>query len=106
MIRSNDTTAHIAFDDDGRACVAGTSFRVDQLALKHTAYGWTAEEIYVQHYRQLTPAQIHAALSFYYDHQAEFDDQFRRDDEAVERLRSASTPSAFAARMRREGWLS
>lgn len=97
--------AHIVIDDQGRACVAGTSFRVDQLAIEHTAYGWTAEEIYVQHYRLLTPAQIHAALAFYYDHQTEFDDQMRRDDEAFDRLRNDAGPSAFATRMRREGRL-
>lgn len=97
------STSHIVIDDQGRACVAETSFRVDQLAVEHVAYGWTAEEIYVQHYRRLTPAQIHAALAFYHDHQAEFDEQMKRDDEAFERLRSDAGPTPFAVRMRRQG---
>jgi len=105
MLSSAAATAHIVIDDQGRACVDGTPFRVEQLAIEHTAYGWTAEEIYVQHYRRLTPAQIHAALAFYYDHQSEFDDQIRRDDEAIERLRSDAGASPFATRMSREGRL-
>ena len=105
MSASAAVNGHIVIDDQGRACIAGTAFRVDQLAIEHTAYGWTAEEIYLQHYRKLTPAQIHAALAFYYDHQAEFDDQIRRSDAEFERLRSEAGPSPLAARLRREGRL-
>lgn len=103
MLPSSPVITHIVEDDQGRACIAGTSFRVDELAIEHVAYGWTAEEIYLQHYRRLTPAQIHAALAYYYDHQAEFDEQIRRDDEALERLRTESAPSPLAERLRREG---
>jgi uncharacterized protein (DUF433 family) len=96
---------HIVIDDQGRACIAGTSFRVDQIAMEHVAYGWTAEEIFVQHYRRLTPAQIHSALAYYYDHESEINAVIQREDEAVDRLRSQAPASAFAERMRREGRL-
>jgi uncharacterized protein (DUF433 family) len=96
---------HIVTDDQGRACIAGTSFRVDQIASEHIAYGWTAEEIYVQHYRRLTPAQIYAALAYYYDHESEINTLIQREDEAFERLRHQAGPSPFVERMRREGRL-
>ncbi len=105
MLSSTAATAHIVIDDQGRACVAGTPFRVEQLVIEHTAYGWTAEEIYVQHYHRLAPAQIHAALAFYYDHRAEFDEQIRRDDEEFDRSRNEAGHSRFATRMRCEGRL-
>lgn len=71
--------------------------------IEHVALGWTAEELYVQHDRTLTPAQIYSALAYYYDHQAEIDEQIRQDSVFVEEMRRQAGPSPFAQRMRREG---
>jgi uncharacterized protein (DUF433 family) len=48
---TSGTTANgqIVTDDQRRACIAGTSFRVEQIAMERVAYGLTADEIYVQH---------------------------------------------------------
>jgi len=55
----------------GDACVAGTRVPVWVLAAMHKR-GDTAEEI-LEAYPHLTAAQVHAALSYYYDHRAEID---------------------------------
>jgi hypothetical protein len=35
----------------------------------------------LQHYRHLTPAQVHDALSYYFDHQAEIEEEIRLDQD-------------------------
>ena len=67
-------TSHIWLDDRGRAWIDDTNVKVIEVALDRIAYGWDAEEIHRQH-PSLSLAQIHAALSHYYDHQQEFVDE-------------------------------
>ncbi len=55
----------------GEACIVGTRVPVWVLAAMHRR-GDTAEEI-MEAYPNLTAAQIHAALSYYYDHRDEID---------------------------------
>ncbi|PYT08317.1 MAG: hypothetical protein DMF60_05005, partial [Acidobacteria bacterium] len=51
------------------------------------------EEIFFQHYGDLSLAQIHAALAYYYDHQGELDAEIeRRRREGDELAREASDP--------------
>src|SRR5213593_1030938 len=63
---------HIRLDEGGVAWIDDTRSKVIEVAMDHLAHGWSAEEIHRQH-PHLSLAQAHAALAFYYDHQAEFD---------------------------------
>jgi uncharacterized protein (DUF433 family) len=67
-----DTSSHIHRDAEGRAWIDNTNTKVIEVVLDHIAYGWSADEIHVQH-PHLSLGQIHAALPFYFDHQPEFD---------------------------------
>jgi hypothetical protein len=51
------------------------------------AHGSSPEEMHVQ-YPHLSLSQIHAALSYYYEHQAELDADIERRDREVEELRA------------------
>jgi hypothetical protein len=51
------------------------------------AYNSTPEEMHEQ-YSHLSFAQIHAALSYYYEHQAEVDADIERRDQYIEDLRA------------------
>ena len=64
--------SHIHLDDLGRAWIDDTSIKVIEVALAQVAYGWSAYEIHRQ-FPHLSLAQIHAALAYYFDHQAEYD---------------------------------
>jgi uncharacterized protein (DUF433 family) len=97
--------AFITSDDRGRAILAGTTIKVVEIALDHLANGWSPEEIYLQHGRRLSMAQIHAALSYYYEHQAEFDAEIERQVHEAEEFRSQQGESPFVRRMRRLGKL-
>jgi hypothetical protein len=46
--------------------------RVAQIVADHLGYGWSAEEI-LRQYPHLAPAEVHAALGYYFDHPEEID---------------------------------
>jgi hypothetical protein len=48
-----------------------------ELALDKLAHGWSPEEMHFQH-PHLSLAQIHTALAYYYDHQADLDAEIER----------------------------
>src|SRR2546423_888455 len=71
------TVTHIRLDENGVAWVGDTNVKVIEVAIDKIAHGSSPEEMHFQ-YPHLTLAQIHAALAYYYDNQAEFDAEIRR----------------------------
>lgn len=61
--------------------------KVIELVREQQAYGWSPEELYVQH-PYLSLAEIHSALAYYWDHKAELDQDMVRRDLLVEKLRA------------------
>jgi uncharacterized protein (DUF433 family) len=78
----------IEIDAAGIACVEGTKTKVIEIALDRITHHWDADEIRRQH-PHLSLGQIYAALSYYYEHQAECDrlieDRFRRAEELCDK---------------------
>jgi uncharacterized protein (DUF433 family) len=95
---------HLYRDGQGPIWIGGTNTRVMQIAIDKHAHGWSAEEIQAQH-PHLTLAQVHAALSYYYDHQAEMDAQIVRMAEEDEALRTQAGASRAEQRLRQRGLL-
>jgi uncharacterized protein (DUF433 family) len=93
---------HIVLDERGRPWVEGTDTKVIEIVLNMLAYGWSAEEIHRQH-RHLPLSKIHAALSYYYDHQAEIDAEIDRQQREFEQLRAATADSPLRRRLRAAG---
>jgi len=77
-------STQIAIDEQGIAWLAGTRVKVIEVALDKLAYGWSPEEIHFQH-SDLSLAQIHAALAYYYEN------QFRLDAEIEHRRLQAES---------------
>lgn len=76
--------SHIQLDAEGRAWVDSTNIKVVEVVQDYLAYGWSPEEMHLQH-PDLSLAQIHAALAYYYDHQSELDHQIQ---ESLKRARA------------------
>jgi uncharacterized protein (DUF433 family) len=95
---------HILIDDTGVAWIEGTNTKVKEVVADKLAYGWSPEEIHRQH-TYLPLAKIHAALAYYYDHQAEMDAEIERDYREICQLRGQAAPSSFVQRMRATGKL-
>ena len=68
----SEPLTHINLDDKGVARVDETTVKVIEIALDHLAYGWSADAMHEQ-FPHLSLAQIHAALAYFYDHQAQFE---------------------------------
>jgi uncharacterized protein (DUF433 family) len=98
-------TAHIHLDDRGVAWIDDTNVKVIEVVLDKMADGLSPEEIHSE-YPDLSLAQIHAALSYYYDHQTEIDAEIERQVREVDALAArAAVDSPFRKRMRAMGKL-
>ncbi len=79
--------------------IAGTGFKVVLLVSDHLAYRWDAEQLH-QQYPQLTLGQIHGALAYYYDHQAELDREIDARSRSTDELRATLEDPALQERLR------
>lgn len=89
----------IEIDNEGVPWISRANTKVVEVVLDKMAYGWSAEEMHRQH-SHLSMAQIHAALSYYYEHQAELDADIERWDREVEALRAEQPDSPLRQRLR------
>ena len=60
----------------GRPVIRGTRFPVSSIVWNHKL-GFTVEEI-LREFPHLLPAQVYDALSYYYDHQPEIEEEIRQ----------------------------
>ena len=69
------------------------------VAIWHEQNGWSPDEI-VSHIPSVTLADTHAALSYYYDHREEIQEEIRAERALAEEFRR-DTPSALQAKLNR-----
>src|SRR6059036_1284363 len=87
-----ETAAHIWLDNRGVAWIDQTNTKVVEVVMDKIAYGWSPEEIHFQH-PHLSLAQIHGALTYYYENQSHLDAQIsHRLEEAGKLAVQASDP--------------
>ena len=98
------TYAHVEKAEGEPACLRRTPrVRVAQIVMDYLAYGWSVDEMCRQH-PYLTPAEAHAAMAYYFDHQDEIDREVAAEFEEAEAAAGA-VPSPFVLRMRSKGLL-
>ena len=88
----------IELDDRGIAWIAGTKVKVIEVVLDKVAYGSSPEEIHFQH-PNLSLAQIHDALTYYYENQDKVDEQIRRGLEDSDKLASTLSNAEFRRKL-------
>jgi len=81
----------------GRPRIAGHRIRVQDIAVWHDYMGQSPEEI-VGRFPQLTLAQVHAALAYYFDHREEIQSDIQSGGDFAEQLKSV-TPSKLASKL-------
>lgn len=69
----------------GRPHIHGTRVKVSAVVARHVYQGESADDI-VEALPQLTLAQVHAALAYYYDNHDELEAELREEDEFVQRM--------------------
>jgi uncharacterized protein (DUF433 family) len=90
---------HIELDDDGRARIRGTGFKVVQIARAHLA-DICAEEIQRRH-PHLTLSQVYSALAYYYDHKNQIEEIIAEQDRFVEEFRKQHPEPPVVDRLRK-----
>jgi uncharacterized protein (DUF433 family) len=95
---------HIVFDSQKVPFLSGTQTKVVEVVLDHLAHGSDAHEIHRQ-YPHLTLGQIHSALAYYYDHQAEMDQAIQDRLARVEQIRSRLGEGPMAEKLQATGRL-
>jgi uncharacterized protein (DUF433 family) len=78
--------------------------RVAQIAIDYLNHGWSVDEICI-HYPHLKRAEVHSAMAYYFDHQAEIDGEIDQEQEAIEASRKKAEPTAVEQRLRALGLL-
>ena len=101
---STVTTTHIHLDPRGVAWIDDTNVKVIEVVLDKIAHGSSPEEMHFQ-YPHLSLGQIHAALSYYHDHQDTLDTEIQHQLEASDALAEATADSPARRRLRAAGKL-
>lgn len=97
--------SHIRLDSRGVAWIDDTNIKVIEVALERFANGSSPEELYEQHRGHLSLAQIHGALTWYYDHQDELDAKIDWQVREYDQQRSGTLNSPGRQRLKRLGKL-
>ena len=88
----------IELDHRGVAWIAGTKVKVSEVVLDKIANGSSPEEIHFQH-PHLSLAQIHGALTYYYENQDKVDEQIRRRLDDSDKLASHLSDAEFRRKL-------
>ena len=94
MTRAKTVHPYITQDERisrGSPVIRGTRVRVLDIVLEYEYLGRSPDEIVAAH-PQLTLAQVHDALSYYYEHREELDAEIHRRKAEVEALRQRLSP--------------
>jgi len=73
---------HIALRENGAPYVVGKGVKVAYIASLFTRHNWSVESIAGEH--DLTVADVHAALAYYYDHKDEIETMIKIGDDLAQ----------------------
>ncbi|MEZ4713065.1 MAG: DUF433 domain-containing protein [Caldilineaceae bacterium] len=99
-MKANLLEQHIEITPDiagGKPRIAGHRITVQNIVIWHERLGRTADEICTEY--NLTLAEVYAALSYYFDHRADIDQNIKEDEAFAMALRS-QTPSALQMKLK------
>ncbi len=96
------TYPHIVKETDRPAHLAGhPRTRVAMIVADYVWRGWSAEEI-ARQYAYLTPAEVHAAMTYYFDHRKEIEDELISEHRDVEDWKKAHPTPPLLLRLREQ----
>ncbi|MBI4823849.1 MAG: DUF433 domain-containing protein [Nitrospirae bacterium] len=82
---------HITIDKKGVPFIAGTTMKVVELVAEKIAYGWSPEELHLQH-PYLTLGQIHSALAYYYDNEKKLNEDIEQRLQGIMQYKAEKSP--------------
>ena len=97
-------TLHLEINADGVPIISGTTTKVVEIVQDVLAYHWDAEDIHRQ-YPNLSLAQVHAALTYYYDHQQEMEEEIDQRRLRVAAIKAKRGDNTIRDKLRQLGHL-
>ncbi len=91
---------HLDCSNPDRLLIAGKNFKLIHLIREHVAYGWSAEELALNH-PQLTLGEVYAALAYYADHREQLDRQIAASERQAERMHAEPRHRTVSSRLKR-----
>lgn len=89
MLNNIVEKSHIVRDEGicgGQPRISGTRLKVQHIIIEYERLGWTPDQICDAH-RELNLADVHAAITYYYDHKEEIDEIIKKDEELISSLK-------------------
>ena len=93
---------HVILDENRVAMICGTTMKVRELVAERMAWGWSPEELLLNH-PSLTLGQVFSALAYYADHQADIDREIDEDVQLAMALRQRGEQSPLLSRLKDQG---
>lgn len=93
---------HVVLNEAHIPLISGTTMKVTELVLAQAAYGWSAEELYIQ-FPHLTLGQIYSALAYYWDHREELDKDIENRLTKVDNIHKSIPVSPLIKRLKDKG---
>ena len=90
---------HLDCSNPARPVIAGKNFKIIHLIREHVAYGWSAEEMALNH-PQLALGEIYAALAYYADHRGQFEQEIAATEKDAERKHAEPRHRAVSSRLK------
>ncbi len=78
--------------------------RVAQIVVNYRDLGNSADDVCV-HYPHLTLAEVHSALAYYFDHQAEIDAEIAEEQRMIDESYKNAQPTQVELKLRAQGLL-
>ena len=86
----------------GKPRIAGSRIRVQDVYVWHELQGKNADAI-VAEYPQLTVADVYAALTYFWDHRDELEQQMKAEEDFVAEMRAKLGPGPLDLKLQAEG---
>ncbi len=90
---------HISFREDGNPIITGTTMKVVELVAERLAWGWSPEELHLNH-PYLSLGQIHSALAYYWDHEEEMNKEIESSQRRFTEMRDKQMDSPLMKRLK------
>ena len=78
--------------------------RVAQIVMNYFDHGRSPDDVCL-HYPHLKLAEVHSAMVYYFDHQAEIDAEIAEEQKMIDEAERSATPTAVEQKLRAKGVL-
>jgi uncharacterized protein (DUF433 family) len=93
---------HILITEQGVPVIDNTSTKVTEIVLESMSYGWSPEELHLQH-PYLSLGQIHSALAYYWDHKDELDRDIEQRLQRADEMRKMLGQAPLVDKLKAKG---